>query len=152
MLGGDPLELRHQLRRGAALEVRPDPEHDRLEALVLERAAPARDAALGRDVGQRLTAKQRERVAQQHARVVRLGSGLLDELVEPPHVELELGSRERVAGRVEHEQSAEQRAQLREMDVKRGHRARRRPLPPQLIDQPIPRERHAAREQQEREQ
>ena len=104
MLGGDPLELRHQLRRGAAVEVRPDPEHDRLETLFLERAPPARDAALGRHVGQRLTAKQRERSrSSMLARQAPLG--LLDEPVEPPHVEVEPVLGERVAGRVEHEQA-----------------------------------------------
>jgi hypothetical protein len=61
MLGGQTLELGHELPRPAVTELGIDPEQNRLKALLLERAPPLADAALGRDVAERLSPEQLER-------------------------------------------------------------------------------------------
>jgi hypothetical protein len=121
-----------------------DPEHDRLEALLVERAAPVRHAALGRDVAERLAPEQLERLAQERGRAIGIPPGLFDEFVKAPGVEVELPGGQRIAGGAGHQQATQQRAQLREMDVQSRHGAGRRTVTPQLVDQAIARERHAA--------
>ena len=57
-----PLELGDQLARRAGREVGVDPQHDRLQALLLERPAPLRDASLAGHVAERFAAEQRQRL------------------------------------------------------------------------------------------
>jgi hypothetical protein len=102
-----------------------------------------RDGPLGRHIGQRVTAKERERLAQQGRGTVRIGPRLVDELVEPPGVDLERARRQRIPGGVEDDEAAEQGPQLGQMHVQCGHRAGRGPIAPQLVDQPVAREGHA---------
>ena len=71
MLGDEPLELCHQLARRAGLEVGVEPQQDRLQALLLQRPAPLRDAPLGGHVAQRLAAEQPQRLAQQRSGLLR---------------------------------------------------------------------------------
>ena len=137
VLGEELLELRHELARGTAGQAGVEAQDDRLQALLLERPAPLAHAPLSSDVGKRVAAEQAERLAQQRLRALRIGARLLDELIETPHVELKRPRLERVARRPEDEQPAEQPAQLREVDVQCRHRAGRRVLSPELVDQAI---------------
>jgi hypothetical protein len=130
MLGGEARDLGDELARSAVLQIGVDPEQPGLQAFLLQRAAPLGDAALGGDVGQRLTPEQAERLAKQRGRPVRIALRLLNQVVEPPYVELEAGRRQRVTRRIKLEQPPEQRAQLREVDVQRRDRARRRAISP----------------------
>ena len=152
MLRGQALDFRHQLSRPAVREVGVDPLDDRLHALLLECSSPMPDGPLGGHVGQWVTAKERERLAQQGWSTLRIGPRLVDELVEPPGVDLECARHQRIAGGVEDDETAQQRAQLGQMHVQGRHGARRGPITPQLVDQPVAGERHAAGLEQQRQQ
>ena len=99
MLCGESLELCHELASCTRGELGVKAQLHRLQALLLERATPLRDAALGGHVAKRIAAVEREGFAQQRPRPRWFGSGLLDELVESPHVDLEAPRLERVPGR-----------------------------------------------------
>ena len=107
------LELGDQLARATGREVDLDPRERRLQALLLERALPACEAAFPGDVGQRHAAEQRERLAQPPPRLRVIVARGGHEPLELGRVERESTRGEAVSGLVALEQAAEQLAQLR---------------------------------------
>ena len=152
MLGGELLQLGHEFARLAGGQVGVDPQPDGLQALLLQRAPPLGDAPLGLDVAQGLAAEHGQRLAQRGPGGLGLGARPRQQCLEPPQIELVLAADERIPGRLEHEQPAQQRAHLGEVHVQRRDGAGGRTLSPQLVDKPVARERRAAAEGQQRQQ
>jgi hypothetical protein len=152
VLADEPFQLADQLSSGAGGEHRLVAQDHRLKSLLLQRAAPLRDAALGGDIAQRLTAEQLQGLPQQRRCLIGVVARLLDQRIEPPDVQLEAIGCQRVARAFQRQQPAEQDAQLGEVHVQRRDRTGRRPVAPQLVDEPVAGEGHAPRQQQQRQQ
>ena len=152
VLAGEQLELGDELGAGAGGEVTVDPEQQRLQVFLFERSTPLRDAPLARNVGEPVAADQRQRLRDERAGAVGVGTRVVDQLVETPRVDLELARPQRVAAGVADDELAKQVAQLGEVDVQGGDRARGRAFAPQLVDQPIAGERDATGHQEQRQQ
>ena len=126
-----------------------DPLLERREAELVEvRGGLAR--RLGREIGERRTAPERESLSQAVGGRGRLGAvGLLDEA--PERVEIELARRdpEEVPGRARDEPVAELATQPDQVVLERRLRRRRRIVAPDAVDEPVDRDDAVRLEQQQ---
>ena len=112
---------------------------------------------LGREIGERRSAPERERapkgLRRRLGRAVELATAALDERAEALEVELLGRDLEGVAGRSrdEHGVRLESLAKSRNVLLKRGLRVRGRALAPELVDEAIARDGLAAVEKEDRE-
>ena len=131
-----------------------DPLLEHNEAALLE----ARDLGAGEvvvgEVGQRGPAPQRERLAQLLCRFPGLYVAcLLDQLLEPLHIELAGGDLQDVAARPrEHHLVPERLAQLRDVALQRLAGGLRAIIAPEVVNQPIARDELVRPQRKDREQ
>jgi hypothetical protein len=141
----------------AALKVGVDAVLEARDPQLLEMVALGRRERL-RELGQRRSAPDRERLAQARGRLLRLprlerDAPLAPQPVEPHAVDRLRIDLHEVAGRSRDEHAARQRlAQLRDVDVDHLHRAAGHGRAPQVVHQPIDRHRPVGVEQQPRQQ
>ena len=116
-----------------------DPLLEHGEAALLEARDLGPSEVVVGEIGQRRPAPQRERFAQLLGRFPRLGVAcLVDQLLEPVHVELAGGDLQDVAaGPGEQHLVAERLAQLRDVALQRLGGGLRRLLAPELLDQAL---------------
>ena len=156
--GDERLELADHIAVVAEHQVGLDPVLQRGQARVLQ----ARDLALSerliREIGKRLAAPQPQRRLQQlpGARSVTVGeraTSVGGHRLETLGVDLPRRRRKQVPAAAREQHLVAQRlAQMRHIPLQRFRCRRRRSLAPQLIDQPIARDRLPAAQQQDRQQ
>jgi hypothetical protein len=132
------LELSHQLVMAAERQFGVDAILDRRETKLLQPGDLAPCERLVPELGQRLPAPERERLAQARRPLVRIVplSPLRDQRLEPRHVELVRRDLQQVPGRARPDPiGADQLAQGGDVPVQRGLRGSRRLFPPQRLDQ-----------------
>jgi len=154
VLGHERLELADELGVTAEGEICFDTILDRRQARLLQ--PPRRDPRerLVGNVGERRTAPEVERVAQQLGRLRRIGEPCVREQpLEAQDVDALPFGAEQIARRLRHERPLrEHPPEPRHVDLDGLCRRRRRPLGPELVDQPLARGHAVGIERQEREQ
>ena len=138
VLRDERLELRHQLVMAAERQVGVDAILDRRETELLQPGDLALRERLVPELGQRLPAPERERLAQAGRPLLRIValSRLRDQRLEPGQVDLAGRDLQQIAGRARPDPiGADQLAQGGDVPVQRGLRGFRRLLPPQRLDQ-----------------
>ena len=155
VLRDERLELRHQLVVAAERQLSVDAILDRRETELLEPGDLALRECLASQLGQRLPAPERKRLAQAGrplARIVAL-SRLRDQRLEPGDVDLAGRDPQEIAGRARPDPiGADQLAQGGDVPVQRGLRGSGRLLAPQRLDQLSAGHHLLAMQQQHREQ
>ena len=145
MLRDERLQLGDHLGVPAGLEVGVDRHLGGAQPQVLEPADLRGGERLVGDVGERVAAPQRERLAR---------ATLLHQVLEADRVDVVVGQLQLVAAAAGHDSNAvavEQPAQVRHVELQHLRRARRRLLPPQALDEAIGRHRPARLEREHRE-
>ena len=146
------LELGDELAGGPGRKVRFDAEQHRLKPFLFEPAAPLGDAPLAGDVAQRLAADQAERLARA-AHEPDSGSALASSTSASNRRQ----SSSNVPARSEYPAASRTRRSRADHAASTGARAAPKPrspaaIPPQLVDQPVTRQRDAVGHQQQRQQ
>jgi hypothetical protein len=152
VLAGQRLELDDHLRVPPQGEVGLDAVLERGEAHFLEPPDLVLREGLVGEVGQRRSAPERECLLEPRRRSGRLlVAGLLDEGLEARRVERV--DPQGVAGRLSNQCAvAEHPSQPRDVALNVLRRGRRRPLSPELVDEPVDRDDLAGAQEQDREQ
>ena len=158
MLGDERLELPDQVAVPAEREIGVDPLDQGAQVKLLEPADLVAGERLVGEVGERRAAPERERLAQQQRS--RSGSPaacallpFFELLPEAVDVELARLDTERITSRLRLQTVvAQDAAQLRDIVLEDLRRRRRRPLVPELVDQPVGRKGLVRMDQQKREQ
>ena len=158
VLGDERLELPDEVGVPAERQVGVEPVDQRVQAKLLEPTDLMLGERLVGELGERRAAPHRERFAQQQRRALRVTGGLRsapvrDPLLEPVDVELPRPDAECIASCQRLETAvAQDAAQLGDVVLDDLRRRRRRLLGPELVDQPVRRERFVRVDQQKREQ
>ena len=162
MLGDEPFELGRELPVPAERELRLDPLLDGLDAQLLEPGALGGGERIVRELGQRGSAPELERLAERRRRCRGVAVGeqpapLPEEPLEPQRVDLAGVDFEHVAGWSSRQRGrapgrGERLAQLRDPDAQRRASARRRLAAPDLVEQAVLGDDLAGAEQQAGEQ
>ena len=138
VLRDERLELRHQLVMAAERQLSVDAILDRRETELLEPGDLALRERLVSQLGQRLPAPERERLAQAGRPLVRIValSRLRDQRLEPGDVDLAGRGPQEIAGRARPDPiGADQLAQCGDVPVQRGLRGSGRLVAPQRLDE-----------------
>ena len=158
VLSDERLELPDEVGVPAERQVGVDPLDQRIQAKLLEPTDLVLGERLIGELRERRAAPHRERFAQQRRRTLRVTGGLRrapvrEPLPEPVDVELTLPDTECITS-CQRLQTvvAQYAAQLGDVVLEDLRRRRRRLLAPELVDQPVRRERFVRVDQQEREQ
>ena len=151
-------QLTHELRVASAGEICVDPGLEHREALVLELARGRRRERLVREVGERRSTPELERGAQcPRGRIGRRGLelalALLRQALEALEIDLLGLDVERVPGRARDEQGVrlERLPEARHVLLQRRLGVGGRSVAPELVDEPIARERLSAVQDEQRE-
>ena len=154
MLGCERFELRDEDGVPAEVELGLDPLLHRREAELVEAIGLRAGPRLVGEVGERRPAPQRERLAQRLGPCGRVERGGLGEQpLEPCRVDGVRRHVEHVARRPRAQQiGAEDAAEAGNGVLERPDSRRRRPLAPELIDEPVDRDDDAGPHEQRREQ
>jgi hypothetical protein len=146
VVGDETLQLADELGVAAEGEVGVDAGLERREPQLVQARDLGLQRLLGRQVGERRAAPQRERGAQERGGVLdaagrRGRAGVGDALLEALEVELARGDAQEVAGAARLEDAArgglEQLAQRDDVHLQRLERTVGRGLAPQRVDQPV---------------
>ena len=148
VFGDELLELADHAVVAAERELAVDPVHHGGEAQLLEPLDVGARVRLEAEAGEDAAAPERERLLERPRRLLDrarcgLGTGRGDHALEPERVELVGRQLEQIAvraGRNRAPVAGECLAQLGDVHLNRLHGRGRRPLPPELVDEPVARD------------